>query len=314
MLGIWKKVRIINEVIVMDNQSFEKEMVNIKKGYLEEDFKVFHIKDKRNLEFQYHHHDFHKITVFISGKVTYLIEGKSYKLKPWDIVLVSSDEIHKPLIDAGEIYDRVVIYINPRFIEEHSSSECDLLTCFKLAKDRNFNLLRLNSEVLINIKDILSHLEEANGNIAFGSNILKKSIMLQLMVNINRLFLGVNQNMEFNDVEYDEAIIKIINYINENISEELSIDNLSTEFFINKYYLMHKFKAQTGYSIHSYILEKRLIMANNLIRKGILAGEVCSRCGFKDYSSFVKAFKKKYGLSPKKHYKASETKQYFELE
>lgn len=292
----------------MISENSEEKQENIKKGYLDEDFKVFHIKDKKNIEFQYHHHDFHKITVLISGKVTYLIEGKAYKLKPWDIVFVSSDEIHKPLIDASEIYDRIVIYINPKFIEKYSDKECNLFTCFKIAKVKNFNLLRLSLEALKKIKNLLINLEEANNSKEFGNNILKTSLMLELIIYLNRLFIGIDENIEITDVEYDETVIGIINYINQNISEELSIDSISAKFFTNKFYLMHKFKTQTGYSLHNYILEKRLIMANNYIKRGMMAGEVCSRCGFKDYSSFVKAFKKRYGLSPKKHYKASEIK------
>jgi AraC-like DNA-binding protein len=67
---------------------------------------------------------------------------------------------------------------------------------------------------------------------------------------------------------------------------------------------MHRFKNQTGYTIQSYILQKRLILANSMIKGGRPAAEACTDCGFGDYSSFVRAFKKVFGMSPKKHYKA----------
>ena len=66
---------------------------------------------------------------------------------------------------------------------------------------------------------------------------------------------------------------------------------------------MHQFKKNTGYSIHQFIMQKRLIQANSYIKKGLPTMEVSQQCGFGDYSNFVKAFKKKYGLSPKKYYK-----------
>jgi AraC-like DNA-binding protein len=75
---------------------------------------------------------------------------------------------------------------------------------------------------------------------------------------------------------------------------------------MSKYHLMHKFKSQTGYTIHSYILQKRLMMANTLIKSGRSITEACTECGFGDYSSFVRAFKKMYGQSPKKHHKTAE--------
>lgn len=70
-----------------------------KTGYLKEDFRLFHINDRTDREFEWHYHDFHKIIVFVSGKVTYHIEGKAYHLKPQDILLVSQGAIHKPEID-----------------------------------------------------------------------------------------------------------------------------------------------------------------------------------------------------------------------
>jgi AraC-like DNA-binding protein/mannose-6-phosphate isomerase-like protein (cupin superfamily) len=282
----------------------EKETHNSKRGYLNEDFQLFHLKDQRNMEFEFHYHEFNKIIIFISGNVTYLIEGKAYKLKPWDILLVSSSEVHKPLIDFSQPYERIVIWVNSRFLEQHNNNDCNLLTSFELAVKQKFNMLRLSSDLLINIKHILSQLEDACKSSDFGSRILKNSLFLQLLVYLNRLYMGMESNKELNDIEYDENIGAILDYINENISEELSIDSLSSKFYMSKYYLMHKFKKQTGYTVHNYILQKRLIMSNSLIKSGKSITQVCSECGFGDYSTFFRAFKKMFGVSPKKHYKA----------
>ncbi|MGH4119630.1 AraC family transcriptional regulator [Clostridium sp.] len=282
----------------------EKEAHNCKRGYLNEDFKLFHLKDQRNMEFEFHYHEFNKIIIFISGNVTYLIEGKSYKLKPWDILLVSSSEVHKPLIDISQPYERIVIWVNSRFLEQHNSNDCNLLASFELAVKQKFSMLRLSSELLINIKYILSQLEDACKSNDFGNRILRNSLFLQLLVYLTRLYMGMESNKELNDIEYDENIGTILDYINENISEELSIDNLASRFYMSKYYLMHKFKKQTGYTVHNYILQKRLIMSNSLIKSGKSITEVCGECGFYDYSTFFRAFKKMFGVSPKNHYKA----------
>jgi quercetin dioxygenase-like cupin family protein len=75
-----------------------------KRGILYKDFEFFHLKDKKNLQFEVHFHDFNKIIIFISGNVTYLIEGKAYKLRPGDILLVNSNEIHQPMINPTQTY------------------------------------------------------------------------------------------------------------------------------------------------------------------------------------------------------------------
>ena len=83
-----------------------------KHGYLNTNFKLFHLKDKKAQNFEFHYHDFNKIIIFISGKVTYHIEGKSYELKPWDILLINNHDIHKPVIDPSEAYERIIIWVN----------------------------------------------------------------------------------------------------------------------------------------------------------------------------------------------------------
>ncbi len=282
----------------------EKDILKIKRGYLKRDFEFFHLKDMKDLKFESHYHDFNKIIVFISGNVTYLIEGKAYRLKPWDILFVSSHEVHKPIIDSMEVYERIIIWVNPVFLTKHNTRECNLLTCFELASSQKHNLMRLDQKKIGNIKTTLVKLNDACKSKEFGSGILKNSILLQLIIFLNRLFLGTENTENQSDVEYDKSIEDILSYINDNLNEDLSIDYISSKFFVSKYYLMHKFKNQTGYTIHNYILQKRLIKANTLIKKGEAVSEVYLKCGFGDYSNFIRAFKKMFGLPPKKYYKA----------
>lgn len=281
----------------------EEAILKIKRGYLNEDFKYFHLKDKKNMDFESHYHDFNKIIIFISGTVTYLIEGKSYKLKPWDILFVSSNEVHRPIISPNEAYERIIIWINKNFLEKHNTIDCDLLTCFKLAADRKHNMLRLDANNINKVKLILQALGVENNSVAFASHILKNSLIIQLLVYMNRLFIEDKIDDSTLDVEYDERIVEIIDYINKNLGSTLTINNISSNFYINKYYLMHKFKEQTGFTLHSYIQQKRLLYAASLIRKGNQITGVYLDCGFGDYSSFMRAFKKMFQLSPRNYSK-----------
>lgn len=277
-----------------------------RRGYLNKDFEFFHLKDKKSMEFELHFHDFNKIVIFISGNVTYLIEGKAYKLKPWDILLVSSSEVHKAIIGAAGTYERMIIWVNSNFLLKHNSPGSNLLTCFDIASKEKSNILRLNPELLRKGKYILSQLQEEYSEDGFGSQVLKNSLFLQFIVYLNRLYLKPEAVKHQADGDYNESIGEVMRYINENLSEDMSIENLASKFYMSKYHLMHKFKNQTGYTIHSYILQKRLMLANTLIKSGKLMTEACMECGFGDYSSFVRAFKKLYGLSPNKHHKMVE--------
>lgn len=279
--------------------------LKVKSGYLNTDFEYFHLKDKKHMEFEFHYHDFNKIIIFISGNVTYLIEGKAYKLKPWDILFVNSHDVHKPIVSEEEPYERIVIWVNSSFLELHNRDNCSLLTCFELSSMQKICLLRLPTDNMKNMQTILFNLESAIKDKEFGNQVLKNSLFLQLIVYLNRLFLRREVNLIDKDIQYDERISAILDYINSNLNETLSVENIASCFYINKYFLMHKFKVQTGYTLHSYIQQKRLIKASTLIKQGNHITEVYLDCGFGDYSSFVRAFKKTFELSPRDYYKTA---------
>ena len=286
-----------------DNIPAEK----LKRGYLNEDFLFFNLVDQKESKFEFHYHDFNKIIVFISGEVTYLIEGKSYKLKPWDILLVGKNDLHLPIICSSTPYERMILWLNPLFLEGHNKDNCALLSCFQLASERKLNLIRLNPKQVNVLKQNLTNLEAEIQNNAFGSTLLKNALFIQFIVTINRLFLGMDINKRMDDITYDERIEDVLSFINSNLDHNLSIDMISKTFYLSRYYLMHSFKKETGYTLYNYIQKKRLIKASDFIKSGIRAGEVCSLCGFGDYSSFVRAFKKEFGLSPSQYYSHHKT-------
>lgn len=263
-----------------------------KTGYLKEDFRLFHINDRTDREFEWHYHDFHKIIVFVSGKVTYHIEGKAYQLKPQDILLVSQGAIHKPEIDPSIPYERYIFWIR----DDLSSSE--LNTCFQKANDRSFNLIRLDSVLQEKLKDLLPEIEHSLRDTQFGDSILSKALFAQFMVYINRIFLKSSTAPDQKSYSSDSQVEQLLKYINRNLSENLSIDHLAERFFFSKYHMMRKFKKETGYTIHNYIISKRLLHARSLIAQGIPVMKAAMQSGFQDYTAFVRAYKKQFGTVP----------------
>jgi len=274
----------------------------IKRGYLNEDFRLFHIKDKKSMEFQYHSHDFHKIVIFISGNVTYHIEEKAYSLQPGDILLVGNTEIHKPKIDPDKVYERFVLWIYPDFLEKNNTEDTNLFQCFQEAKENQQHLIRLDSANVESVRRLLDRIEKAASSDEYGKDVLTKALFLQLMVIINRLYNKTGSDLEINC--YNETISKVISFINSNIQHELSIDSIASAFYMNRYALMHKFKQETGSTIYDYIIKKRLAMAKILIRKGMPISQIYQECGFNYYSSFERTFKKNIGISPREYSKS----------
>ena len=263
-----------------------------KTGYLKEAFRLFHINDQTKKDFSYHYHDFHKIIVFISGKVTYHIEGKAYHLKPRDILLVSQGAIHKPEIDPSVPYERYIFWIR----DDLSCQE--LNTCFQKANDRSFNLVRADSALQERLKDLLPEIEQTLQNKHFGDTVLRNALFTQFMIYINRIFLRTSSSPDKKTYSSDTQVEQLLKYINRNLSENLSIDQLANRFFFSKYHMMRKFKNETGYTIHNYITSKRLLMARSLISQGIPVMKAALASGFRDYTTFVRAYKKQFGKAP----------------
>lgn len=274
----------------------------VKSGYLLQDFRLFHITDQSDKTFEYHYHEFNKIIVFLSGNVTYVIEGTSYRLKPWDILLIKSHDVHKPIIDKNDTYDRIVLWVDNEFLLKFSQPGQDLTTCFKLADKKSFNLIRLDSKLQEKIQTTMADLEEAFESQEFGSQLLAQSLFLEFLIYLNRIHLNNSYIYDQSSFEYDNQIVEIINYIKDHIGDDLSVEMIANEFFLSKHYLMHKFKAKTGYTLHNYILNKRLFKTMELIKEGTPITNAASLCGFQDYSTFSRAFRKNYHCSPREFF------------
>ena len=263
-----------------------------KTGYLNEQFRLFHLKDQTRKEFSYHYHDFHKVVIFISGKAAYHIEGKAYQLKPWDILLVNRHAIHRPEIDSSVPYERFILWV------QNDIPWQELLKCFQKANDRSYNLVRLNSALQEKMKDILFELENSAKSDEYGREILTQSLFLQFMVYLNRIFLEKQYIFDKKSYTFDSQIASILQYINHNLKEDLSVETLSARYYVSKYNLMRKFKQETGYTLHNYIVNKRLLMARTLISNGMPVTKAAQESGFAEYSTFSRAYRKQFKTNP----------------
>ena len=78
----------------------------------------------------------------------------------------------------------------------------------------------------------------------------------------------------------------------------VTIDELAARFYISKYHMMRRFRQETGYSIHGYLTEKRLLLAQRLLAQGASPSAAGEQAGYQDYSTFSRAYKKQFGHGP----------------
>ena len=264
-----------------------------KRGYLTEPFRLFHLRDCSTKDIPYHYHEFHKLILFLSGELTYRVEGRGYELKTGDLLLIPAHAIHQPVI-GDKPYERSILWIQPEALHQQ-----ELDVCFDRCHQQNAYLLSRDGYDRPWLQAQLQELERALKDDQFGSQVLAQSLFNQLMVSVNRWVLEREPEQREQAVRSDPKIDEILQYINQNLTADLSAEALCGRFFLSRSWLMHRFKAVTGCPIHQYVLQKRLILAAQLLRNGESVGAAAAKSGFRDYSAFLRAFRKAYAVSPR---------------
>ena len=265
------------------------------KGYLVDDFRLFHLEDAHGTKPEFHYHEFCKLLLLCSGSGVYMVEGQRYNLVAGDIVFIGSHCIHRPEFETGNPYERIIIYIDPEFLRRHSTADCDLESCFSGASG---HVLRPREGKRERIFTMAEQLEKELAGNKYGREVLSRGMLLQLLVRISRELRSSAATCPDPVSPENSRILDILRYIDAHLTEDISIDFLAEEFYISKYHMMRLFRRETGRSIHSYLSERRLLHARDLIAQGMNATESCFRSGFGSYSSFTRAYSKRFGTTP----------------
>lgn len=275
-----------------------KDIFTLRQTMQHSDFECYHYLDAVPPNVDFHEHEFFEVFFFQSGNVSYNIEGRIYQLRPGDILLTDNRDIHKPEIRPGKPYERYVIWIQPDFLLRVNETGTDLSQCFTDASQRKYKLIRPESDVTTHLKGICEKMLRSRDEDAFGSGTLAYIYLLEFLVYLNRAYFATPEEIR-KDVTENEKINEVVAYINDNLTADLTLDQLAEACFISKSHLAHQFKTYTGLTLYQFIIKKRVTVARNMLREGAPVMEACMRCGFNDYSNFLKAFKREFGRSPK---------------
>ncbi len=261
-------------------------------------FAVAHLyKDEKAMEM--HIHDCYEVYFSISGGKQFLIDNQVYDIAPGDLFLINQYDSHYLTQIDKELHERIVIMIDPEYMRSISTEETDLDACFQGRSDNFSHKLSLTQEQQGRFLYFINKLVTSNG---YGHDLLERATFTELFVMINKIVADRENNTEAEKpATYNEQVDSILSYLNNNLQYPVSIGDLSKHFYISESYICRIFKAATGTTINKYMTARRISIAKSLLAEGIGVSEVCERCGFSDYSNFLKAFTKSVGISPKKY-------------
>lgn len=265
----------------------------------EREYELYHNFCHRRITPEFHSHDFYEFYFFISGDISIYIEEYACRMKPGDVVIIPPGRMHRAYFhNPDAYYERMFIYISRNALRDMGSKDFSLLNiiddCISRARffytlhDKDFAAFRYT------ISEIVSDAEGAPPH----QRLINRCRLTILMARLCKLF---SEAGEEHSSRASKRVADVIAYINEHIGQELSLDELGNHFYISKYHLLREFKNYTNRSVYQYIIAKRIIQAKLLMQSGMMPTDVYQQCGFGEYSSFYKAFKKETALSPQQY-------------
>lgn len=266
-----------------------------RRGYLLENFRLFHLRSEGGTRVDFHYHEFCKLLLLVSGQGGYYVDGQHYLLRPGDIVMIGSKSIHRPELEETQPYERIIIYISPEYLRRMSAPDCDLLSLFS---GENGHVLRPQEPLRRKLFRFAAQLERELGRAAFGREIASGAELLRLLVEIGRGMEDSSSALPDPATPENRRISELLRYLEAHITEEIDIDRLADAFYISKFYMMRLFRKETGTTIYAYLTQRRLMLAREQMAAGMSATDACYSSGFHSYSSFTRAYGKYFGTTP----------------
>ncbi len=272
--------------------------MNFRRHFSFDNFDFTHTRDDHPaaIPFHSHVHDYYELLFFVSGDGKFTVEGTEYTMAPGSILITRPGEFHHLTILSDHPYERLVFIFSPQFVTTFDS-DLKILTPFQ---NRLLGEYNYYSDTAIGTRSFF--------DVFFGPDVSSDipgelararaySFFATLLCNVYSEFTR-KHNASRDAGSANRATQEIINYINNNLSEDLSRRELSKRFFFSESQINRLIKKSTGLSTGQYITLKRMHLARKLFMGGKSVQTVCDSCGFNSYTAFFIAYKKHFGCSP----------------
>lgn len=264
------------------------------------DYTAHYEKSARMWSQGLHAHDFYEIYIHLEGGHLYCIEDSIYELQPNQMLIIPPLHMHGLVCDRDLIdYERCFLYLSPEMLQRFGLGKIDLTGIFERSYDSHNALIHLNREEAKLCKQHMQTIEKISGHSSVREQMDSFSRIMQILQIVEKHLASPEKTSAIKST--DNQIVEILQYINEHYTESISVETISQHFHISESSLAHRFRDYVNKSIYEYILYKRVVHAKELMFSDFSLTEIAFKCGFSDYSNFLRVFKKNTGMSPKEY-------------
>lgn len=244
-----------------------------------------------------HFHESYEILLSLSDAGSFFVENRLYPLRRGTLLLIKDTVLHHSIANPKVFYERYVLHFPRETLSKISTTQTDFVSkfsrtsCCIQVKEQDLSLL-------ISLFKRCCQPPSCN----FGEDLKHSLFFVELVLNICT-FLDDNNFLSISPTTNFVRVIPILDYIKSNIDRDLCLDTIANHFFMSKYHLCHIFKETTGFTVTDYIIHFRVIKAREFLRVGYNVQAAGELAGFRNYSHFIRTFRKISGISPGRYMK-----------
>ncbi len=233
------------------------------------------------------HHDFLEISLIIKGEANFEYNHNRFLISEGDLVIKNAGTLHSEFSVSQyfEQYCLGISGINSPGMLPNTLLPVEMKPVIRTGEA--FDYLRAVTRYLFYLSS-----NPKDG----AATVIHQAIEHEISV-INMLLAGEMERIERK--KYSRLITDVLDFIDAHFSEPLCLDFIAKTFFVSPYYLSHKFKAETGYTIMKYILNRKLGEAQSLlVFSDMPIKDIAAVCGYCNLQHFYSAYKKYVGSTP----------------
>lgn len=259
-------------------------------------FEAYHMTSTTVQPRVMHSHEFYEMYFFLRGDIRIVTEDVDIRPRRGDMLLFPPHCMHRNQhLSTDTPYERFYLYISPDFLRSVRSAEYDLhAELDEILHTSGFHL-HLSEAALTELLQLTDDIIAASEQTSPAEMMLNSCRMGMLLV---RAVTLLRASSTPGRADACGPVNPLLRYLNDHLTEPLSLDHLAEIFFMSKFALLRTFREHTGMSIHQYLLAKRILLAQELLAQGMKPYEVSGKCGFSDYTGFYRAFRQRTGVSP----------------